>query len=109
MPLAVKWSKFTFENLKRVDLVHGVYELGDKDKNVIYIGQGILTERLLAHKISRKACFRKAQYYRFEKTGGKERAEQRERAEMSQYERQYGNFPECNKRKEYPPPTSWWE
>ena len=109
MPLAVKWSKFTDEYLERADPVYGVYELGDKDKNIIYIGQGILTERLWSHKKSHKTCFNKAQYYRFEKTGGKQRAEQRERAEMNQYERQHGNLPECNKRKEYPPPRPWWK
>lgn len=108
MPLAIKWSKFTIENLGRVDPVYGVYELGDKDKNIIYIGQGFLRDRLLAHKISDEPCFKKARYYRFEKTGSKERAEQRERAEMNRYERQYGELPECNKRREYPPAPSWW-
>lgn len=109
MPLAVKWSKFTYENLEKVDPVYGVYELGDKDKNVIYIGQGVLSERLWSHKTSDKTCFKKARYFRFEKTGGKKRAEQRERAEMNAYEDQYGVLPKCNKRREYPPRLSWWE
>ena len=108
MPLAIRWSKFTKENLDRVDPVYGVYELGDKNKNVIYIGQGILSERLWAHKTSDRPCFKKARYYRFQKTGGKERAEQRERAEMNVYEDQYGVLPECNKRREYPS-APWWE
>ena len=108
MPLAIRWSKFTEENLDRVDLVYGVYELGDKDKNIIYIGQGVLSERLWAHKTSGKPCLKKARYFRFEKTGGKLRAEQRERAEMNSYEDQYGALPECNKRREYPP-APWWQ
>jgi len=108
MPLAIRWSKFTKENLDRVDPVYGVYELGDKDKNIIYIGQGVLSERLWAHKTSGKPCFKKARYFRFEKTGGKMRTEQRERAEMNSYEDQYDALPECNKRREYPP-GPWWE
>ena len=109
MPLAIRWSKFTYENLNRVDPVYGVYELGDKDKNIIYIGQGVLRDRLLVHKIGDKPCFKRARYYRFEKTGGKERAEQRERVEMNAYEKQHdGELPPCNKRKEYPPAPSWW-
>ena len=108
MPLPVKWSKFTYENLDSVNPVYGIYELGDKNKSIIYIGQGVLSERLWAHKTSNKPCLKKTRYYRFEKTGGKERAEQRERAEMNKCERQYGVLPECNKRREHPP-RPWWE
>ena len=108
MPLPVKWSKFTAEDLDRVDEVYGVYELGDKNKNVIYIGQGILRDRLFAHKTSDKPCSKKTQYYRFQKAGSKQRAEQRERAEMNKFERQYDVLPECNERREYPP-RPWWE
>ena len=32
MPLAVKWSKFTDENLENADPFYGVYELSDKTK-----------------------------------------------------------------------------
>ena len=109
MPLAIKWSEFTEENLGRVDPVYGVYELGNKDKDVIYIGQGVLSERLWAHFNSDNPCLQKAQYYRFEKTGSKLRAEQRERAEMNAYEKRHGTLPECNTRREYPPAPSWWE
>ena len=109
MPLAIKWSEFTEENLSRVDPVYGVYELGDKNKNIIYIGQGVLSERLWAHWRSDNPCLQKTKYYRFEKTGGKLRAEQRERAEMNAYEKRHGKLPECSKRREYPPAPSWWE
>jgi hypothetical protein len=102
MPLAVRWSKFTYENLDRVDAVYGVYELGDKDRNIIYIGHGVLRDRLFAHKISDDPCFKKARYYRFEKTGSKESAEQKESAEINAYEQQHGELPECNKRREHP-------
>lgn len=108
MPLAIRWSKFTEENLDRADPVYGVYELGDNDKNVIYIGQGVLSERLWAHKNSDKPCFQKARYFRFQKTGGKQRAEQRERAEMNAYLRRHDTLPRSNKRREYAP-VEWWE
>ena len=108
MPLAVKWSKFTYENLEKVDPFYGVYELGDKNKNVIYIGQGVLSERLWNHKKTDNTCLKKAHYFRFEKAGSKVRAEQRERAEMNAHECRYEVLPECNKRKEYPP-APWWE
>lgn len=58
-----------------------------------------MSERLWAHKTSGKTCFKKVRYFHFEKTGGKERAEQRERAEINAYEDQYGILRECNKRR----------
>jgi hypothetical protein len=64
--------------------------------------------RLFAYKTSDKSCSKKTQYYRFQKTGSKQRAEQRERAEINKFERQYDVLPECNKRREYPP-RPWWE
>jgi len=104
LPLPVKWSEFTYEDIDRVDEVYGVYELGDKDGEVIYIGHGILRDRLLAHLRGENPCTHKlAQYYRIEKTGSKTRAEQRERVEMNWYAKKHdGYLPLCNRRTEYP-------
>lgn len=104
MPLPTKWSKYSPESLDRVDPVYGVYELGDENKNIIYIGQGILSERLSAHMKTKGH----ARYFRFQKTGGKLRAEQRERAEMNAYLRRHDTLPRSNKRREYAP-VEWWE
>ena len=105
MSLPIKWSKFTRENLDKFDPVYGVYELGDESGDVIYIGQGVLSERLWSHVKNKK----KAHYFRCQKTGSKLRAEQRERAEINAYERKYSSLPVCNKRREYPPHADWWE
>lgn len=102
MPLPVRWSRFTYDNLDRVDYVYGVYELADRNENIIYIGQGVLRDRLLFHKKGGDPCIKRARYYRFEKTGSKLRAEQRERAEMNYYKRRHGELPVCNWRREYP-------
>lgn len=32
-----------------VKYVYGVYELGDRNKSIVYIGEGKIRERLLAH------------------------------------------------------------
>lgn len=102
MPLAIKWSKFTYQNLDRVDWIYGVYELGDRYKEIIYIGQGILRDRLLAHLRSEDPCFKKARYFRVEKTGGKFRAKQRERTELNKYADNHDDYlPECNRRMEF--------
>lgn len=104
MPLPVKWSKFTEKDMYRVDAVCGVYELGDADGEIIYVGHGVLRDRLLAHLRGENPCTHKlAEHYRIQKTGSKRRAEQRERAEMNWYAKRHdGNLPLCNRRTEYP-------
>jgi hypothetical protein len=49
MPLAKRWSYFSEENIDREYDTYGVYELGDSDGGIVYIGQGRVRQRLIAH------------------------------------------------------------
>jgi len=37
MPIAKRWSSFTLNNVDRGGQIYGVYEIGDRDGEVIYI------------------------------------------------------------------------
>lgn len=51
MPIAKKWSSYTKENIKAIDKdLIGTYEIGNSKKNtILYIGEGQIRARLLAH------------------------------------------------------------
>ena len=50
MPITKKWSHYTKQNVKREDDYYGVYEIGHiKTGKVLYIGEGRVRSRLLAH------------------------------------------------------------
>ena len=72
---------------------YGVYELGDSDGEIVYIGNGRIRDRLNAHFLRGRDPIPRVSLYRFEVTGSKERAEQRERAEIRAYMRSHNR--EC--------------
>lgn len=98
LPIAKRWSSFDEESVNVVPPNYGVYELGNRLRNVIYIGSGILSERLNAHLRSRNPCTQKSYYFRYERTDSEARARQRERALLRDYERTHGRLPLCNER-----------
>lgn len=49
MPLVRKWSRFTKSRVDDVPNNLGVYELGDKHGEILYIGEGQLNDRLSDH------------------------------------------------------------
>lgn len=93
MPLAKKWSDYTSGNIRNIPNVYGVYELG-YNKRIIYIGSGELAHRIQEHEREAKTVTN----YRFEKTGSRKRARQRERAELKEYRREHGRLPKYNDR-----------
>lgn len=98
MPIAKVWSNFNWEKLDEVPDVYGVFELGDSAKNVIYIGEGKTQDELKSYKRSKDACKIQARKFRYEQMPSKERAEQRERALLREFERIHKRLPRCNKR-----------
>lgn len=98
LPITKRWSRFDEETLGYVPSVYGVYELGNRLRNVIYIGSGVLNERLSSHFRSRNPCLQKAYYFRYERTFSEARARSRERALLREYERTYEELPLCNER-----------
>ncbi len=78
---------------------YGVYELGDSDGEIVYIGHGRIGNRLNDHFLRGRDPIPRVSLYRFEITGSKERAEQRERAEIRAYMRNHdGECPMYNER-----------
>ena len=101
LPLPRKWSKFSSDDLVRVDNVYGIYELGNRSKRIIYIGRGLLLDSLLSHLREHYPCTVNASFFRIQKTGGSLRAEQRERSQLNAYRRKHGRLPKCNRRIEH--------
>jgi len=95
-----KWSEFKKDNVDREGNVYGAYEFGDRDGEVIYVGHGLLRQRLMSHFLdSGSHVIPGAAFYRVEQVGGKERAEQRERSLIREYMRSHGGMcPRHNKR-----------
>ena len=98
MGIRKKWSKFNKKKVSKLKDNYGVYELADKDKKLVYVGQGKIKTRLLRHFIGKEDPIPEAAYYRFHKTGSKEKAEQRERSLLRKHEKRRGKLPKYNQR-----------
>ena len=85
MSLHGRWIEFKKLKVRTEPDHYGVYELSDRRCNVLYIGQGKIHSRLLAHFGDGSDPFAGISYYRKEFTYSKTRAEQRERAEIKLY------------------------
>ena len=96
MPISKKWSAFTKDNVSFTQDGYGVYELGDTNGEVHYIGQGRINPRLNSHFVSGSHPIPGTKSFRHEYTGSQERAEQRERALLQGYEGQHGKLPKYN-------------
>jgi len=106
MAIRKRWSKFIPEKvLENAPDKAGVYELGNRLRNVIYIGSSAnvrarLYEDYLQGRTKQARLIRKkARYFRAEATGGEARAKQRERALLNAFEKEKGRLPELNQRK----------
>src|SRR2546428_6176613 len=98
MPLFKKWSAFNKLNVSAETDAYGIYELADRDGNVVYIGQGRISSRLNSHVLNGRHPVPGVSYYRIEVIGSKERAEQRERSEIRAHKRSHGYCPAYNMR-----------
>lgn len=99
MPISVKWSTFNKDNISEEPNNYGIYEIGDSNGNIMYIGQGQIGDRLDSHFVNGSHPVGHSAKYRTERTGGKQRAEERERAELSAYARTHGGaLPPYNRR-----------
>ena len=99
MPLSLKWSAFNKDNVLAESNSYGIYEISDKDGKIRYIGEGRLKDRLNSHFVGGKDPIPCSAKYRKEVIGSKQRAGERERAELRAYSRIHdGNLPPSNKR-----------
>ena len=98
MPLGKKWSSFTKDTIGRERNNYGVYELGDTNGNVHYIGEGVVKARLLTHFVGGSDPIPGTKYYRCEYTGGKATAVSRQNGLLAVYKRVRGKLPKYNQR-----------
>ena len=99
MPLHGRWVEFKKLKVHTEPDYYGVYELSDSRCNVLYIGQGKIHTRLLAHFNDGSDPVPGISYYRKEFTFNKIKAEQRERAEIKLYGKNHnGLLPKHNHR-----------
>ena len=99
MPLSIKWSAFNKNTVLAEPNFYGVYEIGDSNGRIRYIGEGRIKDRLNSHFVGGTHPIARSAKYRKETTGSKQRAKERERAELRAYARSNdGNWPPSNKR-----------
>jgi len=99
MPIGKRWSSFTKANVQRETDNYGVYELGDSNGTVQYIGEGQVRSRLLAHFADGSEPIPGTKYYRVEYTGSKARCVQRQNALLNEFQKRYGRLPKYNQRR----------
>jgi len=90
MPIVKRWSKIT--GFQVPDQL-GIYELGWSG-NLVYIGQGRIADRITRHT-TKAWSFNQVRY---EVTNSKQRAEERERAELRNFGEREKELPKYNSR-----------
>jgi len=93
------WAIYITSNVEKVDDVIGVYELSDSTTDmsrITYIGRGMLRTEL--KRYLEDSCTKPSTYFRYEKLFSDQRAQERERALLREFENEYGRLPKCNQR-----------
>ena len=85
MSIQKKWSHYTKENVKKEPDNFGVYQLSNKEQGILYIGEGHIRTRLLAHFPNASEPVVGASLYRYELTGSKKRCVQRQNSLLIDY------------------------
>ena len=98
MPLEKKWSEFTKERVSWEDDHYGVYELANRNGDVLYIGEGRVRSRLLSHFPQGSDPIPGVSYYRVEYTRSKDRCVSRQNALLAEYKRRHGKLPKYNQK-----------
>ena len=66
MPIRKDWIEYNTDNVNQVVEKDGVVELGDAEKNIVFIGSGTNLRKLLQDHMDGAERFEKAKYFRFE-------------------------------------------
>lgn len=93
MPLQTRW--YNYDSPSQPPDRVGVYELGWRNGLIVYIGQGVVRERVREHNRDNKKRF---SVYRCRIVGDRRRAKQIERREQRKFERRHGRLPTYNNR-----------
>lgn len=85
MGINKKWSDYKKETISKEENFFATYELANKDKKILYIGEGQLKTRLLAHLPNDTEPVVGTSYYRFELTGSKQKCVSRQNALLKDF------------------------
>ena len=66
MPIRKDWIEYNPANINQVAEKDGVVELGDAEKNIVFIGSGTNLRKLLQDHMDGAERFEKAKFFRFE-------------------------------------------
>jgi hypothetical protein len=106
MPIKADWIEFKKENIR---LIHpndtGVYECA-KNKKVVYIGKGVLRDRLLKH--TEEVRFIGVTHFRKRKINDIDEAVRAEGRLLEEYKKRYDKYPLLNKNKSPDNAPSWY-
>ncbi len=83
-----------------VDTEHdsnGVYEILDRNEDILYIGQGLVLTRVMSHFPDGTEPIDGARFYRVEYVDSKEKAEKRQKDELDSYYSKHEKYPPFNK------------
>ena len=95
----MSWTQWWCYNAASVSLnsdYYGVYELGDANEEIVYIGSGKVKSRLLYH-LEKKEC-PLARYYRLIIVGVEESCKSKELEILQEYRESMGRLPMYNER-----------
>jgi hypothetical protein len=96
----MSWSQWWGYSAASVSLesdIYGVYELGDADKEIVYVGSGKVKDRLLRH-LEKNEC-PLARYYRLLIVGAEEFCNSKESEIIQEYRERKGRPPLYNEKK----------
>jgi hypothetical protein len=97
MGINKKWSDYKKEGISQEENFFAAYELANKDKKIVYIGEGQLKTRLLAHMSNGSEPVVGTSYYRYELTGSKQKCISRQNALLKDFmDNNNGELPSFN-------------
>ncbi|OGD55503.1 hypothetical protein A3K78_11350 [Candidatus Bathyarchaeota archaeon RBG_13_52_12] len=92
-----QWWGYSAASVSLESDIYGVYELGDADKEIVYVGSGKVKDRLLCH-LENKEC-PLARYYRLLIVGAEESCNSMESEIVQEYRERKGRPPLYNEKK----------
>lgn len=92
MPIQSIWRAFRKQSLRGLPDKAGVYELGDAEKQIVYIGssRSSIRDRLLSHKEMKR--FIPARYFRFKLASAFEDAREMEQKHCELFKKQHNGL-----------------
>lgn len=91
MGIQKRWSHYTKDNVRLEPDNYGAYEISNSEGEILYIGEGHVKTRLLAHFPDATEPVVGASGYRYELTGGKQACVQKQNALLADYRKKHND------------------